>query len=368
MGMKKIYRIIAIVLLSASPVCAQQMNMKRDTTKKPMKMGTKKKTSPAMDMEGMGDMQMDMTAPGSMNSQFSLDVPMSRDGSGTSWVPDETPMYAYMIHGKKWMTMIHGSFFARYNDQDLFKSGSRGGQKFDVPDWLMAMTQHKVGKNGLFSINTMFSFDPFLVGPGGYPLLYQTGESYKGKKLVDTQHPHDLFAELSVAYTQKIAKDADWSASFGYPGEPALGPPVFMHRLSAMNDPDAPLSHHYQDATHITFGVATTGFRYKDVKLEGSVFTGREPDEFRYNFDVMRFDSYSLRLSYNPSKQWALQVSNGWIHSPEEAEHLQNVTRFTASAIHTKAGRQQLYCYHTGLRTESFFGQWQNSAICFIGK
>ena len=59
--------------------------------------------------------------------------------------------------------------------------------------------------------------------------------------------------------------------SFGYPGEPALGPPVFMHRLSAMDDPDAPLGHHYQDATHITFGVATLGFRLSNVKLEGSI-------------------------------------------------------------------------------------------------
>jgi len=182
----------------------------------------------------------------------------------------------------------------------------------------------------------MFSLDPILVGPGGYPLLYQTGESYKGKPLVDIQHPHDLFSELSANYTQKIAKDADLSFSFGYPGEPALGPPVFMHRLSAMDDPDAPLGHHYQDATHITFGVATIGLRISNVKLEGSIFTGREPDEFRYNFDPMRFDSYSIRLSYNPSREWALQTSNGWIKSPEALDPLQNVIRTTASAIHTK--------------------------------
>src|ERR1700744_1475192 len=295
---------------------------------------TKKDTS-MKDMD-MGDMKMDTMGSMKMNSQYSLDLPMSRDGSGTSWVPDETPMYAYMINGKKWMTMIHGSIFLRYNNQDLFKSGSRGGSKVDAPNWLMAMTQRQIWKNGLFSVNTMFSFDPFLVGPGGYPLLFQTGESYKGKKLVDIQHPHDLFAELSVNYTQRVVKDADISASFGYPGEPALGPPVFMHRLSAMNDPDAPLSHHYADATHITFVTSPLGFRYKDIKLEGSIFTGREPDEYRYNFDAMRFDSYSMRLSYNPSKQWALQVSNGWIHSPESAEPQQNVDRFTASAIHTK--------------------------------
>jgi hypothetical protein len=328
----KTFKIIItfLALISCSSLAFAQMKMTKDTTKKP-----KSKTMD-MSMDGMDMDDMDMTHDMPMNSQYSLNIPMSRDGSGTSWVPDETPMYAYMIPGKKWMTMIHGDLFARYNNQDVFKSGSRGGHKADAPNMIMAMTQTRVGNSGLFSINTMFSLDPFLIGAGGYPLLYQTGESYKGKKLVDRQHPHDLFAELSVVYTQKLTKDQDLYFSFGYPGEPALGPPVFMHRLSAMNDPDAPLGHHYQDATHITFGVATLGYRYKDVKLEGSIFTGREPDEYRYNFDAMRFDSYSLRLSYNPSKEWALQVSNGWIHSPEVAEPQQNAERFTASAMHTK--------------------------------
>ncbi|WP_292941695.1 hypothetical protein [Mucilaginibacter sp. 44-25] len=271
-------------------------HMQKDsTTQKPMD---------ANHMKMMPNMQHD-TIKHMMSSQFSRDLPMNRDGSGTSWVPDETPMYMYMVHGKNWMHMFHGSVFMRYNKQDLFNRGSRGGSQFDAPNWFMYMAQRKVGKNGLFAINTMFSFDPFTVGPGGYPLLYQTGESYKGAKLVDKQHPHDLFAELSLAYTQRVAKNTEVYLSVGMPGEPALGPPVFMHRLSAMNNPDAPLTHHYADATHITFGTATLGFRYKNVKLEGSVFTGREPDEHRYNFDKPRFDSYSVRLSVNPSKEWA---------------------------------------------------------------
>lgn len=362
---------IYFLLLISSPVMAQQP-MKMDTAKKQMKMH-KKKPADKMDMGNMnmGDMdmggmkmdgnKMDTTMKMDMTSQYSRDIPMNRDGSGTSWVPDETPVYAYMPNTGKWMTMIHGSFFARYNNQDLFKKGSRGGRKFDVPDWLMVMTQRKIGDGGLFSINTMFSFDPFLVGPGGYPLLYQTGESFKGKPLVDIQHPHDLFAELSANYTQKLAKDADVSFSFGYPGEPALGPPVFMHRLSAMNDPDAPLGHHYQDATHITFGVATLGFRYKDIKLEGSVFTGREPDEFRYNFDAMRFDSYSVRLSYNPTKELALQVSDGWIKSPEALEPQQNVNRFTASAIYTKMLNDDSYIASTLVYGQNHFSDNQKT-------
>lgn len=271
-----------------------------------------------------------------MSSQLSLDLPMNRNGSGTSWMPDETPMYAYMIHGKKWSSMVHGSLFARYTNQDLFKKGSRGAHEFDAPNWLMGMTQRKVGRNGLFSANAMISLDPFLVGLDGYPLLYQTGESYKDQKLVDRQHPHDLFAELNVSYAQRIAKNTDVYVSVGYPGEPALGPPVFMHRSAAMNNPDAPLQHHYADATHITFGVATLGFRYKDVKIEGSTFKGREPDEERYGFDAPKLDSYSMRLSYNPTKNWALQVSHGWLKSPEALEPDNNVKLFTASAMYAK--------------------------------
>jgi hypothetical protein len=334
----KAYILILTMLITGTAAHAQQMDhmqhMNKDTTKK---------APPHDHAKMMAEMQHDTAHHMSMTSQFSLDLPMNRDGSGTSWLPDETPMYMYMVHGKKWMHMFHGSFFARYNKQDLFNKGSRGGSQFDVPNWFMYMAQRKVGSNGLFAINTMFSLDPFTVGAGGYPLLYQTGESYQGHKLVDRQHPHDLFAELSVAYTQRVAKNTDISLSVGMPGEPALGPPVFMHRISAINNPDAPLSHHYADATHITFGTATLGFRYKNVKLEGSIFTGREPDEHRYDFDKPKFDSYSVRLSVNPSKEWALQVSNGWLKSPEEAERDDNVNRFTASAIHTKALGESSY-------------------------
>jgi hypothetical protein len=109
-----------------------------------------------------------------------------------------------------------------------------------------------------------------------------------------------------------------------------------MHRISSVNNPDAPLGHHWQDATHITFGVATLGFRYKEFKLEGSSFTGREPDENRYGFDEPKFDSYSYRVSYNPSANWALQFSQGFIKSPEALEPDEDVTRTTASALYAK--------------------------------
>jgi hypothetical protein len=204
--------------------------------------------------------------------------------------------------------MFHGSLFLRYTNQDIFSAGSRGDDEFSAPNWFMTMMNRKIGEKGLLNATAMISLDRLTEGGNGYPLLFQSGETYKGEKLVDRQHPHDLFSALSIGYTQMLNKDIDITAYFGYPGEPALGATAFMHRVSAMNNPDAPLGHHWQDATHITFGVGTLGFRYKNFKAEGSIFTGREPDENRYNFDKARFDSYSYRLSFNPTENWDIAV------------------------------------------------------------
>jgi len=288
-----------------------------------------KKDSMNMSMHDMHNMDM----PG-MSHAYSLSLPMNRNGSGTSWSPDNTPMYAIMKHGKKDMWMFHGSVWLRYNNQELSKKTSRSDAQFDAPNWFMAMYNRQVGKNGLLNITGMFSLDALTVGKSGYPLLFQSGESFEGKALVDRQHPHDLFAALSVGYTQRLSKKVDVFGYFGYPGEPAISAPTFMHRISALNDPDAPLGHHWQDATHITFGVATLGVRVDKFKMEVSDFTGREPDEHRYNFDPMRFDSYSYRLSYNPNKSWALQFSQAYLHSPELLHPEENIWRYTASALY----------------------------------
>jgi hypothetical protein len=271
-----------------------------------------------------------------MSNAFSLNLPMNRNGSGTGWLPDAAPMYGYMIHSKKWMYMIHGNLFLRYTNQDISSKGSRGGAKFDAPNWFMGMGQRRVGNNGLFRFSAMVSLDRITVGGGGYPLLFQSGETWKGQPLVDKQHPHDLFSELSVAYTHAFSQDVDAFIYLGYPGEPAFGPVAFMHRPSSLYNPDAPIGHHWQDATHITFGVATLGVRYKNFKLEGSTFTGREPNEERFGFDKPRFDSWSTRVSYNPTPEWALQVSQAWVKDVHELGPREDVTKTTASVIHAK--------------------------------
>ncbi|GAB3014839.1 hypothetical protein [Spirosoma pulveris] len=293
----------------------------------------------------VGDMKMlnqgltmDASMPG-MTHSLSRNLPMNRNGSGTSWHPDNTPMYAYMTKPspKGWSYMLHYAIYLRYTSQNSNNADRRGrGQQFGAPNWFMGMAQRKVGQRGLFQVRAMISLDPLTVGNGGYPLLFQTGETYKGQPLIDKQHPHDLVSELSVSYSHAFSKDVDLYGYVGYPGEPALGPPAFMHRISSFNNPDAPLSHHWQDATHILFGVATAGIRYKWAKLEASTFKGREPDENRYNFDTPKFDSYSYRLSVNPSPSLAFQFSQGFLHSPEEAHPGENTTRTTASILHRK--------------------------------
>jgi hypothetical protein len=246
--------------------------------------------------------------------------------SGTSWQPASTSMYMYDKVAGGWLLMLHYNLVTGINRQ----GGQRGVIKFESANWFMPMAFHKVGK-GTLQLRGMFSAEPFTFPPGGSPLLFQTGETYKGRPLVDRQHPHDFWMELSAQYTLALGERATWFTYFGYPGEPALGPPAFMHRSSASENPSAPLSHHLQDSTHISFGVLTTGFTYRWFKLEGSIFNGREPDENRYNFEAHPWNSRSARLSFAPNKNWIMQLSYGFLRSPEAAEPTIDIRRTTAS-------------------------------------
>lgn len=348
--MKHILILASIFLVTAITVFAQhehhQPSRKKDSTKqvtqkpasKSMNKRAGKDTSNMMHDHALpNDTSMpSMDAP--MTHAFSLNLPMNRNGSGTSWHPDATPMYGYMKMTKNWNFMFHGSVFLRYNRQDIAKKGIRSDSltdRFDVPNWVMVMANRKINRRGLLAFSLMLSADELAMGGNGYPLLFQSGETFNGKLLVDRQHPHDLVSGLSAAYTHMVNKDIDLTAYIGYPGEPAIGPPAFMHRISSINNPDAPLGHHWQDATHITFGVATVGFRYKIVKFEVSNFTGREPNENRYNFDKPDFNSWSYRFSVNPTDNFAAQVSQAFIKSPESLEPEENITRTTASILHS---------------------------------
>jgi hypothetical protein len=257
-------------------------------------------------------------------------IPMGKMGSGTSWQPASTQMNMLHKTSGDWLLMLHYNAVIGVNSQ----GGPRGVTKLESQNWLMSTALRRV-KNGTLELRGMLSLEPFTFPPGGSPLLFQTGETYQGELLIDRQHPHDLFMELSASYTMPLGDRGTWFAYFGYPGEPALGPTAFMHRPSASENPSAPLSHHLQDSSHISFGVLTTGFSYRWFKLEGSVFNGREPGENRYNFEANPWNSRSARLSFAPNDNWSMQISHGFLRNPESLEP-GDVRRTTASISHNQ--------------------------------
>jgi uncharacterized cupredoxin-like copper-binding protein len=254
--------------------------------------------------------------------------PTTRESSGTSWQPDASPHGGIHAMAGEWSTMTHGFANLIYDRQ----GGARGDSKTFSTSMLMLMGQRPLG-DGTLGLRGMISGDP-LMGKRGYPLLLQTGESANGAPLVDRQHPHDLFIELAATYSRPLSGRSSVFVYAGLPGEPALGPPAFMHRSSGEDNPEAPISHHWLDSTHLAYGVVTLGYVFGNLKIESSAFRGREPDEHRYDIETGRLDSASLRLSYNPTSDWALQLSRGRLKSPEESHPDADVDRTTASAIY----------------------------------
>jgi hypothetical protein len=283
----------------------------------------------AMPISKEGDAMADM--PGmKMHGMYGL-YSMTREASGTSWQPDSTPHEGIHNMGETWMTMAHGFAYLVHDKQ----GGPRGDSKTFSASMGMLMGQRELGP-GTLGLRAMLSLDP-LMGKAGYPLLFQTGETADGvNPLIDRQHPHDLFMELAASYSVPLNKDSSVFFYGGFPGEPALGPPAFMHRTSGVDNPEAPITHHWLDSTHVTFGVLTTGYQWKNLRLEVSGFHGREPDQLRYNFDHGKLDSASTRLSYNPTENWALQLSHGFIKSAEQLTPDESVHRTTASVSHNQ--------------------------------
>jgi hypothetical protein len=270
-----------------------------------------------MDMKGMKDMAgMDM--PG---------MTMSGIGSGTSRVPPNEKMGGTMLGlGGEAMLMLGGYVWPVYSDQ----TGPRGSDKLYAQSMGMAMLTAPF-TGGKVTLTSMMSLDPAMKHTG-YPLLFATGEEAYGAPLVDRQHPHDFVMELSGRLDIDIARGTTAFLYGGPVAEPALGPSAFMHRASARYNPEAPITHHWFDSTHITYGDVTAGIAGAKWQLEASAFRGREPDEFRWNIESPRLDSWSVRASFSPSPSWLLQASYGELHSPEAAHPGENEHRTILTA------------------------------------
>jgi hypothetical protein len=262
-----------------------------------------------------------------------LGIPMDRMASGTAWIPDAAPIASSHTRIGRWDVMMHGAAFAQY----ITAGGPRGDEQFGALNWGMLMASRAVG-GGMLQFRTMLSLDVLGVGGAGYPLLLQSGESFAGRALHDRQHPHDVWMELGALYQRPLSSEVALELYAAPSGEPALGPVAFMHRPSAMDNPLAPIGHHWQDVTHTSFGVATAGLFTRTWKLEGSLFNGREPDEDRWGFDFDKLDSYSGRLTITPSSRWSFSAGYGRLTMGDETAR-----RLTAAMLYGSplvAGRQ----------------------------
>jgi hypothetical protein len=256
---------------------------------------------------------------------------MTAIGSGTSLMPASAP--GYMWHWMKgaWMIMAHSDLKLGYNHQ----GGPRGVDKAESQNWLMLMAERPAGKGHLM-LRGMFSAEPWTAPRRGFPELFQTGESFGGRPIIDAQHAHDLFMELAASYTHPLSENVSIHLYGGPVGEPALGPVAFMHRASAMENPAAPLGHHWQDSTHIAHGVFTAGVTAWRFRVEGSVFRGAEPDENRKDLELGKLDSWSGRVWFTPTRDWTMQFSRGHLTNPEALEP-GDLDRTTASISYNRS-------------------------------
>jgi hypothetical protein len=252
-------------------------------------------------------------------------------GSGTSAEPNSTPLPMLMTTKGPWMLMFHSTVFLT----DLQQSTLRGGDKFFSTNWFMGMAQRHAGP-GSFTVRAMLSLEPATVTDRRYPLLFQQGETAFGVPIADGQHPHDFVMELAALYDLKLGEKSLFSFYFAPMGDPAIGPTAYAHRASASENPVATLGHHQEDSTHIADDVVTAGFTYAFARIEASGFHGREPDEFRWNIDQGRIDSWSTRLTVQPGKNWSGQYSYAHIVSPESLFPNEDQERMTASIMYNR--------------------------------
>jgi hypothetical protein len=281
-----------------------------------------------------------------MQTKDQSSLPSPHAGSGTAWEPATVPAHEWMLMRGGWMFMAHGEIFIDYNQQ----GGPSGEGKAESVNWGMLMEQHKLGK-GTILFRQMSSVESLTSPHPGFPELFQTGETYHGEPLVDHQHPHNVFAELSFLYTLPLTKKVSWEFYGGPSAEPALGPITYMHRASAAELPLAPLGHHLQDSTHTSFGVITSGFTIDRIKLEASAFNGREPNEERWSIQLAALDSWSGRASIAATRNWTVQYSVGRLEHPEALES-GSQWRQTASTE-----------YNRPLMRGSWRGNWATSLV-----
>ncbi len=281
---------------------------------------------PAMAMDPSMRRLMDNMHPHSFLGQIEHHA-----ASGTSAEPTSTPTPMWMTMHGGWMLMFHANAFLI----DTQQTSPRGGDKFFSTNWFMPMAERRLGP-GQLTLRSMLSLEPATITGRRYPLLFQQGETAFGKPIADGQHPHDFFMELAALYDLKLGEKTLLSFYAAPVGDPAIGPTAYPHRESASENPVGTLGHHQEDSTHIADDVVTVGLTHGIARLEASGFHGAEPDEFRWNLDAGKLDSWATRLTLQPGQNWSGQYSYARLASPEALFPGEDQARTTASILYNR--------------------------------
>ncbi len=165
-----------------------------------------------------------------------------------------------MKHGNKWNYMLHGSLFLRYTGQNFNNSGKKGSDsKFSAPNWVSGYGTAAGWAKRVAEYSRDGFLDRVFDGALAIPCFFSRAESWKGKPLIDRQHPHDLISELSVAYTQRVNDKIDLTV-YAISRRTRIGsdrvhaPDVGIQQPRCRTGP--PLAGRYHI---ITFGVVTAG-------------------------------------------------------------------------------------------------------------
>lgn len=321
--LKSTTALAVLFALSAAPAFAQNMpnmDMPAQTTEpdqgsdhiQDQKTSATSSQTMDHDMSGMDMSDMDMSHMDHMNMGHMGDA--SKSG---------------------WQVMSHAVLNFVADNQE----GPRGGSKNFVEGMAMIMASRELDNRNTLDLNLMLSPDAFM-GKGGYPLLLQTGETADGvHHLVDAQHPHDLFMGATAKLTHRFDGNAKAFVLIGWPGEFGFGPTAFMHRASGENFPTAPITHHWLDSGHITMGVVTAGLVMGPLQFEVTQFTGREPDQYRFNLDTPKLDSTAVRLTWQVSDRLTAQASGAHQVSPEQLAPDEDLQRRSVSFDYNRAFR-----------------------------
>jgi hypothetical protein len=95
------------------------------------------------------------------------------------------------------------------------------------------------------------------------------------------------------------------------------------------------LGHHWQDASHGSFGVVTLGLNTRTVKLEGSLFNPREADENHLIVDYRgaKLDAYAGRLSWAATPHITTAAWWGYLNSHDRLQPTTRMHRYGASVL-----------------------------------